>query len=48
MNTGVVNNIVEDGILLEISNNSEMDLDNSVEQKPLEENYISINILIYI
>lgn len=44
MNTGVVNDFVEDGILLsEISNNSKVDLENSVVQQQHEENNISMN-----
>jgi len=44
VNTGVVNDFVEDdNILLEITNNSKEDLDNSVVQQQHEENDISIN-----
>ncbi|XP_022177938.1 uncharacterized protein LOC111038943 [Myzus persicae] len=43
VNTGV-NDFVEDGILLsEISNNSKVDLENSVVQQQHEENNISMN-----
>ncbi|KAL5236191.1 hypothetical protein ACI65C_003601 [Semiaphis heraclei] len=43
VNTGVVNDFVEDGILSEVSNNSKVDLENSVVQQQHEENNISMN-----
>lgn len=43
MNTGVVNDFVEDGIVSEVSNNSKVDLENSIVQQHHEENNISIN-----
>uniref|UniRef100_A0A2S2PKX9 Uncharacterized protein n=1 Tax=Schizaphis graminum TaxID=13262 RepID=A0A2S2PKX9_SCHGA len=43
VNTGVVNDFVEDGLVSEVSNNSKVDLENSIVQQHHEENNISIN-----
>lgn len=43
MKTGEVNDFLEDGILSEISNNSKVDLDDSVVQQQLKENNFSMN-----